>query len=244
MKSIFKIFFALAISAVCISPLAQAQTAEEFFMLGNNAYKAADYKKAVENYDRAAKAGLDTSELYFNKANANVKNGEVGEALHDYLKSLSISPRMRESLANLKTFANDASLAIPEFSSVFYELSKAEWATIGIAAFWSCILIFLIPPLYGKSSKLTFFLGIVFICAFVVAAFGVKNWLDFEANAVAVKPDSPLRISPAPNAPIDLRASEGQIARVYKTHGNYFFVKMSNGKTGWVDKKDFQLIAE
>lgn len=43
-------------------------------MLGNSAYKAEDYKKAAENYDLAAREmALDTSELYFNRANARVK---------------------------------------------------------------------------------------------------------------------------------------------------------------------------
>ena len=76
MKKALKILLA----AAAVAQASVAQTADEYFMLGNSAYKAEDYKKAVENYDLAAGEGLDTSELYFNRANARVKTGEPARA--------------------------------------------------------------------------------------------------------------------------------------------------------------------
>lgn len=77
---------AFAALAICAASTLCAQTPEEYFMLGNSAYKAADYPKAAENYGLAEKNGLKTAELYFNRANANVKKGSPALALADYLK--------------------------------------------------------------------------------------------------------------------------------------------------------------
>ena len=145
MKNALKILLA----AAAFAPASIAQTADEYLMLGNSAYKAEDYKKAAENYDLAAREGLDTSELYFNRANARVKTGEPAHALADYLKALAISPRMREASANLKILSQEASLQAPDMSSPFFELSKGEWFAVAVALFWICALTAAVPPLYG-----------------------------------------------------------------------------------------------
>ena len=62
-------FLAIAAAVFCVESI--AQTADEFFMLGNNAYKNGDYARACENYENAAKAAQPTAELYYNLANTN-----------------------------------------------------------------------------------------------------------------------------------------------------------------------------
>ena len=157
MKNALKILLA----AAAFAQASIAQTADEYFMLGNSAYKAEDYKKAAENYDLAAREGLDTSELYFNRANARVKTGEPAHALADYLKALAISPRMREASANLKILSQEASLQAPDMSSPFFELSKGEWFAVAVALFWICALTAAVPPLYGKGGKISWFIAAV-----------------------------------------------------------------------------------
>lgn len=234
MKNALKILFA----AVAIAQSAPAQTADEYFMLGNSAYKAEDYKKAAENYDLAADGGLDTSELYFNRANARVKTGEPARALADYLRALSISPRMREASANLKILSQEASLQAPDMSSPLFELSKGEWFAVAAALFWVFAIAALVPPLYGRGGKIPWFVAAVAALGFAAAVCGVKGWSDFESLAVVVKQDAPIRLSPSPNAPIELRASEGQLVGRVESRGDFELVKAPNGKTGWIKKSD------
>ena len=123
MQKIFnalKIAAAFAAAQFALAAAAPAQTAEEYFMLGNNAYKAGDFAKAERNYSDAEKLGLKSAELYFNRANANVKNNAPAKALADYLKTLSIAPRMREASANLSaSYPNATGVPQPSPASGF-----------------------------------------------------------------------------------------------------------------------------
>ena len=240
MKKALKILLA----AAAVAQASVAQTADEYFMLGNSAYKAEDYKKAVENYDLAAGEGLDTSELYFNRANARVKTGEPARALADYLKALAMSPRMREASANLKILSQEASLQAPDMSSPFFELSKGEWFAVAVALFWICALTAAVPPLYGKGGKISWFIAAVAALGFAAGVCGVKKWSDFESLAVVVKQDAPMRLSPSPNAPIELRASEGLVVERSAERGDFELARAPNGKSGWIKKSDFAPISQ
>ena len=235
MKNMLRMILgAFAALAICAASTLFAQTPEEYFMLGNSAYKAGDYQKAAENYGLAEKNGLKTAELYFNRANTNVKKGSPALALADYLKAISISPRMREASANLKILSQEASLQIPDMSSAFFELSKGEWIAAAVAAFWACALIIVIPPLYGKGGFI----------AFGVSACGIKTWFDFESSGIVVKQDAPMRISPSPNAPVELHATEGQILKLIRKGENFSFASAPNGKNGWVKNSDIAFISD
>ena len=247
MQKIFnalKIAAAFAAAQFALAAAAPAQTAEEYFMLGNNAYKAGDFAKAERNYSDAEKLGLKSAELYFNRANANVKNNAPAKALADYLKTLAIAPRMREASANLSALSRKFSVAAPDTDSPFFELSKSEWIAATIACFWIFMLLAIVPPLYGKGGKAVFFLALTAAAATVVGGFGIKKWSDFGAIAVVVKQDAPVKLSPAPNAPIETRLSEGKTVAVKKRLGGYVFAEIGGSRAGWIDAADVSQIGE
>ena len=65
MRILKNIFCFYAIALIFSALQVNAQTASEFFMLGNNAYKSGDYKKAVDCYESAIKQDLDTAEVRY-----------------------------------------------------------------------------------------------------------------------------------------------------------------------------------
>ncbi|MBE6411076.1 MAG: tetratricopeptide repeat protein [Opitutales bacterium] len=227
-----------AISAVQL----QAQTAHEFFMLGNNAYKSGDYKKAVECYESAIEQKFDSAELHYNLANALSKLDKKGEALLNYKRAIFNSPRMREAVANLQMFAKDNSLddGFGNFATpLIAELSDTEWTTIAFIAFWGAVLMFFIPPLFARRTTATTFIVILFVAIFAVSVFSISNWKAYENSAVSIKQDVPLRLSPTPDAPISSIIAEGQTASIEARHGDYIYVETQNGKRGWSSIKDF-----
>lgn len=239
------ILFLSAFAASVFS--ASAQTALERFMLGNNAYNAGDYARAEENYRAAIDGGSGGAELYYNLANALAKQGKKGDALLNYKRAVYNAPRMREAAANLEMFAKDNSLdsglggfSIPAAS----ELSETEWTLCAFAAFWIAVLLILVPPLFGKRTMPAVFLAIVCASLFVYAVLAVRDWESYADTAVALKADSPLRISPTPTAPISAVADEGQCAKISKRCGDYFYLETPTGKKGWAAKADFSPVAE
>ena len=107
MKKILRAFLYLAAS-ICLASTASAQTAQEYFMLGNNAYKAGDYQRAAENYESALKNGFVSAELYYNLANSFAKLDKTAHALLNYKRAVYHAPRMRED-SQFGKFAKDNS---------------------------------------------------------------------------------------------------------------------------------------
>ena len=151
---------------------------------------------------------------------------------------------MREASANLKILSQEASLQAPDMSSPFFELSKGEWFAVAVALFWICALTAAVPPLYGKGGKISWFIAAVAALGFAAGVCGVKKWSDFESLAVVVKQDAPMRLSPSPNAPVELRASEGLVVERSAARGDFELVRVPNGKSGWIKKSDFAPISQ
>lgn len=224
-----------------------AQTADEFFMLGNNAYKNGDYARANENYESAAKAAPPTAELYYNMANTNAKLGNKGEALLNYYRAIYQNPRMPEARANLEMFAKDVAADLPQHSrihEILAELSEYEWTVISFITFWVTVCLIAIPPLYSHSNMATAFLAIVSGCIFIVSVIALVNWRDFRQTAISVNEDVALRLSPTDTAPVSSIVGEGEIASIGRKYGKFLYVKTKNGKQGWTLEKEFVPIAE
>lgn len=229
-------------AALLAAATAGAQTAREYFALGNNAYKAGDYARALENYSLAEKNGFDSAELYFNKANAFAKLDRRGDALLNYKRAVYNAPRMREATANLAMYAKDNSLesGLEAFKTpLIAELSESEWATVCFVSFWAAVLLVFVPPLYGKRPPATLFLAIVFAAAFAVAIPSILDWRNFADTAVALKPDTKLAVSPTKTAPAAAIVDAGQCAKILKSRGGYLYLETKNGKRGWAASADF-----
>ena len=116
MISKIQLFLRLSIGALLLThafPELQAQTADEYFMLGNNAYASGDFARAKENYMSADKE-KSAAEISYNLANTCAKLGDKGEAMLHYMRALYQNPRMREAEANMSVFAKDNSLETPD----------------------------------------------------------------------------------------------------------------------------------
>ena len=224
-----------------------AQTADEFFALGNNAYRNGDYARANENYENAAKEAPPTAELYYNLANTNAKLGNKGKALLNYYRAIYQNPRMPEAHANLQMFAKDTAIDLPQRPQIYEilaELSEYEWTIICFAFFWLTILLIFIPPLYSYNNMATVFLAIVSGAVFITSVIAMLNWRDFRQTAISVKEDVPLRLSPTDAAPVSSIVGEGETASIERKHGNFVHVATKNGKRGWASAKEFVPVAE
>ena len=242
MKKITTILFA------CIfATLVWAQTAQEYLMLGNSAYQKGEYAQAKQDYQNAINEGGNSAELYFNIANASAKLNKKGEALLYYMRALVEQPRLREAEANLKLFAKDNGMKLPEKSSVemyLLELSQFEWVILTAITFWIVIGLIFIPRMYIKKISVYIFLAIIFAIITVVGIIGIIKCNNINNTAIALNDDVALRLSPTPNAPISSTIQEGTFARVLKYKDNYIYVRTSSGKVGWAEKTQLTPINE
>ena len=84
---------------ILFSPaLMHAESARQLVQSGNNAYQAGDYKKSLEDYDKAAAAEPDSPVILFNKCNTLYKQEAYDEAIKMY-EQAAIQSIQRENQA-------------------------------------------------------------------------------------------------------------------------------------------------
>ena len=238
----------LQILTMCLLTLTlNAQTAQEYLMLGNSSYKKNNYAQAMQNYQNAINQGGNSAELYFNMANACAKLNKKGEALLYYMKAFVQQPRLREAEANLKLFAKDNGIKLPEKSAVemyLLELSEFEWIIVTMVAFWIMVVLICIPRMYLKKISAYIFLAIIFAIITVVGTIGIVKCNNIRNTAIALTDDVALRLAPTPHAPISSTVQEGTFAKILKRNANFNYVQTPSGKTGWASTSEFAPIDE
>ena len=139
-----KRYIFLIIILTAISRFGFAQTAQQ----AAAAYANKNYPEAIELYQQLSKEQGVSSELYYNLGNAYYRNGDNGNAVLYYERSLRLNPRNKEAQANLDflqtklkdrfgTDENILSTWIREFRNL---LSSNGWTILGMVSFALFIL--------------------------------------------------------------------------------------------------------
>ncbi len=182
-----KRYIFLIIILTAISPrFGFAQTAQQ----AAAAYANKNYPEAIELYQQLSKEQGVSSELYYNLGNAYYRNGDNGNAVLYYERSLRLNPRNKEAQANLDflqtklkdRFGTDENILatwIREFRNL---LSSNGWTILGMVSF-ALFILGVAAYFFGKAiglRKVGFFGGAFF--AFVCIA---ANIFAYNARAAA-----------------------------------------------------------
>lgn len=79
-----------------------AAAATEAFRAGNDAYVAGDFAAAEKAYARAIEAGAQDARLFYNRGNALVRMGRIGEAIRMYERARLLAPGDEDLRHNLE----------------------------------------------------------------------------------------------------------------------------------------------
>ncbi|HEY0369628.1 MAG TPA: tetratricopeptide repeat protein, partial [Chthoniobacterales bacterium] len=93
----------LLVSLICctVPLLARAQDADAWAR-GNQEFAAGHFREAVEAYQSLANAGQTSAALFYNIANAEYRLGDLGHAILNYERALTLEPHQPEAEANLR----------------------------------------------------------------------------------------------------------------------------------------------
>mgnify|MGYP000933532573 CR=1 FL=1 len=78
-----------------------AQTPQELFVLGNQAYANQNYTEALAHYTTIADSSWQSPALYFNMANSYYRLNQVGYAILYYEKANKLSPNDSHTVNSL-----------------------------------------------------------------------------------------------------------------------------------------------
>ncbi len=237
--------------ALVIGGLAQADPSApvderepvEVFLDAVSADEAGDHAGAVEGYDALLAAGVSTGAVHYNRGNALLRGGALGEAIAAYRTAAALWPRDPDVQANL-AFAREAAkdAIAPAAPSPLRQTlafwhdrtSRAEllWAvTVLNALFWALLAL----RLYRRDSEWVRW-GLPAVALPLVlgaASLGLRTSMP-DRVAVVVADEIEVRAGTTSDATVVFALHEGAEAWWREAWDGWVRVELSDGKQGWV----------
>jgi tetratricopeptide (TPR) repeat protein len=218
-------------------------------------YAEKDYQNAAIAYEKLLEKG-ESADLYYNYANTLFKNDELGKAILFYERALKINPLHTDAKANLafvNTKITDKIEALqPFFITEWFSflgkmLTTNQWAFLSIALFFAATILALlfIFGTYRKLRKICFYTGIFafFLSIFsLFFAFSQKKYTENNPFAIVLSGSVSVKSSPSVSGTELFILHEGTKIEVISKTQNWAEIRLSDGKTGWLQETVFEKI--
>lgn len=238
------LFFALAVSLTAAA-VSEAVTDADRMNEGNAAYRAGNWSLAVKKYSRIT---VNNADLFYNRAGAHFKNGEIGKAIVYYNRALRIKPRSADIRKNLehvrlsradKIETEKKSGAVKAVETAYRALSMNEHAAISIALFTGlAALLFGVVTLGdGKTrSRLkNLAAATAAVLAIESAITGIKTYGEaVTENGVVIVKTAAALTSPSAGSGTVFVLHDGAEVILGKRENGFVQLKLQTGWTGWL----------
>ena len=211
------------------------------FDAANKLYEQGRYAEAITAYDKLLAAGNITESLYFNRGNAEFKQGQIGRAIASYREAQHFAPRDRELLANLqlaRTRARGGSQYHVDRLHVWLErLSLNEWALLTSVSLWALftMLAFVQWRVNLKSRLRSYIFAAAGASAFFALCLGAMLNLDYlRSTAIVVTGEADVRNGPLEESPSIFKVRDGAELQVLDAKGDWLQILDPAQRVGWL----------
>ena len=249
-----KLINILGVFLVMVSVFAQAQDAQQLFQQGNEAYKAGEFKKALDIYKSIEKNGEVSPELNYNIGNSYFRLNKVGYAILNYEKALKQDPAFEDAQINLsraQTLTVDKIEHLPQpgivrvYKGFLSMMNTEKWANTSLL--FVCVFLVLILVInFSKHSPLKkslFFVNAgVVLMAFLTLIFAFSSDYYDKEELVLVKDNAYIKSEPTKSGKDLFILHEGTKVQLKQENNAWIQIKLSDGLIGWVEKGAFKKI--
>ena len=249
---ISKIIILFVISTVTLF----AGNVEDLMKEGNQYYQAKEYDKAIEKYNEVLDNNYESQYLYYNLGNAYYRNGQIGYAILNYERGLKLNPDDEDLLYNLSIVKARTTDRIKEVPTLFIVKWWDSLISLFSATVWQILLIifYLILVLSvtlffitksGTVQRVSVFTTI-FSLAFaillsIILYANVKRETSTEYG-ILIEHTISAKQSPNDSSNDLFVIHEGLKVSVLDQFGEWYKVKLSDGKVGWLPKSSLEII--
>jgi tetratricopeptide (TPR) repeat protein len=250
-----RLFFITFLSLIHVFSFSQFQL-DLLFKNANNLFAQEKYEEAIKQYTFINDKGFESAELYYNMGNAYYKIRNYPRAILNYEKALIINPEddnIQHNLAKARMLNIDKIDEIPEFvirrwvNKLIDVLTSNGWALISLGTFIVSLTFFLVfffgSRIYLK--KYGFYLGFVLIIISVTSfyfSYRSKSMAVKSAGAIVMAPTVTIKSSPQDTGTDLFILHEGTKVFIVGKLDNWFEIKLSDGKQGWLQKSAIEPI--
>ena len=233
-----------------------ANQAEALMNEANQLYQNKQYEEAITKYNSILEDDYESVALYYNLGNSYYRSAQIGFAILNYERGLKLDPSNEDLLYNLSIVKARAVDKIKEVPKLFI----VEWWELLISAFpttmWQIVVLAFYLLLLGSitlyfvtksgtTQRLTIFAsligltGAIFFSIILFAHVQRETSTDYgvlTTNTISAK-QSPNELSN------DLFViHEGLKVAVHEVFGEWYKIKLSDGKVGWLPKNSLEII--
>jgi tetratricopeptide (TPR) repeat protein len=250
MKHILYIFTFL----FCISLSAQN---DALFDTANKSYNDGNFQVAIEKYESILNSGVHSSELYFNLGNAYYKVNRIAPSIFYYEKALQLSPNNSDYKSNL-SFAKNMTIddieVVPEIGlskigkSIINVFNFDVWAIFSVAFVLVFVILFLGYYFSNATTKkrLAFIVSSSALVLAIICLFFAQQKYHFTINdkpAIVFVKETDIKTEPNLRSEVMFTLHEGTKVQVLENYDeNWTKIKLSDGKTGWIQIEDIKLL--
>ena len=208
------------------------------FRDAGRAYGEGRYADAARLYDNLTRRGHAATEVFFNLANAHLRDGRLGPAVLNYRKAWRLAPRDPDIGANLRLALQAAGAAEADLSSAEIALtwmSEGEWAAAAMAGWWTACLGVCLALIFPGRRRVPLRVAGAAAAVAAVALWGIWTWRGFERSPELVVLHDTQNALNAPLGSASPRFSlpAGSVVRAREYQGEW--VSVTHGQqSGWV----------
>lgn len=257
MKKIRITYCLILLTGLSVLPVSAQSGSAYFFEQGNTSYRANDFAKALEWYNKILDTGYTGSALYYNIGNCYFKLEQVGPAILYYEKALRLDPgdeeiRFNLDLANSKVI--DRIQQPPKLFIYRWWDSLVEAFSLGQLTFITAAFFFLFVALYAV--KLLFadrlpewlirYGVITLIILTAISAlllFTGANHYGSERDAIVLAPRVNVLSAPGEQGNEVFVLHEGVKVWRSEQRGDWVRIELPDGKSGWIEASKIGIVA-
>ena len=229
---------------------------DEAFKKGNELYNDGQYAEALEIYQTILDTDQHSAALYYNIANAHYKLNHIAPSIYYYEKALLLNPNDTDIQNNLNFARN---MTIDDIDTVptigFAKLAKTVtntftydgWATAAVICSILFVICFIAYYFSNKTYKKRFAFimsvgSLILACAALAFAFHKEAMINRDQPAIVFAEESQIKTEPNLRSEEAFKLHEGTKVQVLDTLENWKQIKLSDGKTGWINQDDIKLL--
>lgn len=223
------------------------------FYKANMAYEQGKFDEAIKGYQGALKTGFESGNIYYNLGNAYFKKGDIGRAILNYKRAqrlIPADPDLRQNLEYAMTAVQqqpvqEANPFIRPIAKAIKDLNVDTLARI-LAIFYIMIFLFATAMLFFKNARRRIKAPLFASCAiFLIVAGGfVVNLKQINQPwAVVLDKEAEAKYEPLDSATGYFKLFEGQEVLLIKTRPDWAFIKLADGKAGWIKSSGVEKVA-
>lgn len=231
---------------------AQAETLDDLFAQGNEAFFAGEFQAALESYDALVSAGVRDADVFFNQGTAYARDDQLGHAILAFERAAHLSPgdsqveaalaQAREAIGRRMADAQgEATVRTRPPLRVALVRGFAEstltWALLLFnGLFFGCLTARMLVS--GDARRLSLAMAAAvggLLTALTALALLVKVGAGEPGQpAVVVGRDASLREGPTDRAQPRQTAPEGGLGWVLEREAGWALVRLQGGGEGWL----------